>query len=555
MRRFALYALLVAMPFGVAAQQPPSSASSTPEAGSILRDIQRALPGAPAPQLPARPLTEPAPRSKGDEVFQVKRFQLSGVNLVAPVDVQAVLRPWLNRDVVFADLERALQAIAEFYQERGWYVRPSLPEQDVVDGVVRIDIIEAKLGAIRFDQSLAEALWPISRDRLERTFTSRLSPGDPLSLSQMNRSVSILNETPGVGVKAALDASEQPGATDMLITVERKAPFSGSVSLDNQGARSTGYARVSVNANYDNPRNVGDQIQTNLMASEGLRYARLGYGVPIGYDGMRLAFNGSALHYRLVKGFDSPGGTFGDARTRGAVLTHPWWRAAHGNVNFSLTLNDADYENYFDGKETSRKAGRTAAFGVSGDLYDQAFGGGTNIWGLSLTHGKVVKPLTKLTGNLARLQRLGEKTSVWMSFNGQFAANNLDSSEKFSIAGAQGVRAYPGTQGSGDHGWLLSIEGRFNLTPVMQYTLFHDQARVILNRDPSGLKPENPQGLNSFQLRGVGMGLSYSITPKTSAKLSWSRRLGDNPVPSSVGADADGTRLLNRFWLNMTSYL
>ena len=125
-------------------------AVATPDAGSILRDTQRALP-APAPKLaPAR--VDSGPRSAGDMQFVVQRFELRGITLVAPVDVQAVLKPWLNRDLVFADLEQATQAIATLYQERGWYVRAQVPEQDVVDGVVRIDIIEVQLGAIRFAQ-------------------------------------------------------------------------------------------------------------------------------------------------------------------------------------------------------------------------------------------------------------------------------------------------------------------------------------------------------------------------------------------------------------------
>ena len=521
----------------------------TPDAGSLLRDTQRALP-APAPKPPPAPVVRP-PAAKDDTRFEVKRFDLQGITLIAPVEVQAVLQPWLKREVVFADLEQALQAIASLYQERGWYARAQLPEQDVVDGVVRIQIIEAQLGEVRF-ADVKE--WPIARERIERIFKHRQSPGQPLSLSAMNRSVSVLNDTPGVAVKAALDAGAQAQATDLVVSVEDKPVFAGSASTDNQGSRSTGPWRVSLNLSLDNPGRYGDQVSANLMASEGVRYLRLSYALPLGYDGLRLAVHGSVLNYRLLGSFQTPGGTFGSAWTRGFVLSYPWLRSAGGNVNLSLTGNDADYVNYANGIESSRKAGRTAAFNVGGDLYDEWAGGGTNLWGLTYTGGRVVNSFNKLAVNLARLQRVNPETSLWLSFNGQRSLDNLDSSEKFSLGGAQGVRAYPGAQGSGDHGWLLTMEARRSLRPDLQLTVFHDRGGVSYSRDSAAVPPDNVQKRNSYRLQGWGLGLNYTLTAKTSAKLTVARRLGANPVPSPSGADADGTRIDNRVWLNLSSF-
>jgi hypothetical protein len=50
------------------------------------------------------------------------------------------------------------------------------------------------------------------------------------------------------------------------------------------------------------------------------------------------------------------------------------------------------------------------------------------------------------------------------------------------------------------------------------------------------------------------LGLNYAINSKTSAKLTVARRAGSNPVASPSGADADGTRIGNRVWLNLSSF-
>lgn len=308
--------------------------------------------------------------------FSVRRFQLQGVTLIAPVEVQAVLKPWLDREIAFADLEEATQAISTLYQQRGWYARAQVPEQDVVDGVVSLQVIEAQLGELRFAQT---ERWPIARERIERAFSYRQKPGEPLSLMAMNRSVSVLNDMPGVSVKAALDASAKPNATDVVVTVDAKPAFSGSASTDNQGSRSTGEVRASLNLSLDNPGQIGDQVSANLMASQGVHYLRLSYALPLGVDGLRLTIHGSTLDYQLVGSMRSPGGTFGDAWTRGAALSYPWSRSAAGNVNVSLAVNDADYANYVNGVESPRKAGRSAVLNVGGDLYDE--------WGAAPTSG------------------------------------------------------------------------------------------------------------------------------------------------------------------------
>jgi hemolysin activation/secretion protein len=230
-------------------------------------------------------------------------------------------------------------------------------------------------------------------------------------------------------------------------------------------------------------------------------------------------------------------------------------RKASGNVNLSLSLNDADYANYANGIQTSRKTGHTAAFNMGGDVYDEWAGGGTNVWGLTYTTGRVGRSFDKLATNLARLQRLSAETSLWFSLNAQRALDNLDSSEKFALGGAQGVRAYPGAQGTGDHGWLFTTEVRHNLSPGLQLTLFQDLGGVSYSRDPSSVPPDNAQKLNNYRLQGWGLGFNYSITSKTSAKFTASRRAGSNPVASpATGADADGSRIGNRLWLNLSTF-
>lgn len=535
--RSSLLGLLMVLPFCT-----PAQGLAVPDAGAILRDIQRALP-VPAPKPPPVP-QRLQPHAPDDTVFSVKRFELGGIHLVAPVDVQNALKPWLNRDLVFADLQEALRAISALYQDRGWYARAVLPEQDVLDGVVRIDVLEAQLGAITYAHT---DHWPVSKEHIEGIFTAQHALGEPLNLAQMNRAISLINELPGVGVKAALAEGQHSQTTDVLISFEPKARFSGSASMDNHGSRSTGITRASLNLSWDNPSQVGDQLQSNLMASQGVRYVRLAYSLPLGYRGWRLGLNTTGMRYDVLDAV----GTYGSAFTRGLVLSYPLLRSQHGNSNFSLTLNDASYTNYSQNALYSRKTGRTAIANIGGDSYDTHFGGGTNLWGVSLTGGQVQGSFHKFSVNLARLQRIDEATSLWFSWSGQRALDNLDPSEKMALGGAQGVRAYPGSHGTGDHGSLFTMEARRQLRSDVQALVFYDHGRVVYSQDPV-TKPVdlNSNNLRGYSLRGWGLGLNINLDSKTSAKFSWSHRVADNPVPNS----SSGANSHNRFWVNVLRF-
>lgn len=62
----------------------------------------------------------------------------------------------------------------------------------------------------------------------------------------------------------------------------------------------------------------------------------------------------------------------------------------------------------------------------------------------------------------------------------QQASKNLDSSEKFSVGGIYGVRAYPSGQGVGDRGWLSQVELRQKIGDVTGF-VFYDQGAVAVN--------------------------------------------------------------------------
>jgi len=154
----------------------------------------------------------------------------------------------------------------------------------------------------------------------------------------------------------------------------------------------------------------------------------------------------------------------------------------------------------------------------------------------------------KLRMSLSQEQSLLSDLSVYGAFSGQWTGKNLDSSEKFSLGGASGVRAYGSGEASGSLGRMLNLELRWRVSPGLTLTHFYDVGRVRTN--VRNAYPGAPE-INVYGLRGRGMSMNWQAFDAVSLRVVWARRQGVNPKPNDVtGKDQDGTLVKNRVWLS-----
>lgn len=108
----------------------------------------------------------------------------------------------------------------------------------------------------------------------------------------------------------------------------------------------------------------------------------------------------------------------------------------------------------------------------------------------------------KVNLDLARIQALSERVDLYGRLSRQWASNNLDSSEKFGLGGAHGVRAYPSGEGFGDAGSIAQVELRYTMENFAPF-VFHDAGKVTINHTPWCA------GTNKRSLSGSGIGLRF----------------------------------------------
>lgn len=530
-------------------------AQTPPDAGTLQQQLERQLPQVmPSEKKPLAPLPAEMKPATGVTIT-VQVFRFSGNTLLSAEQLVPAVEPYLNRVLDFAGLQQASAAVAEAYRRAGWLVRVYLPRQEIVDGIVTLQVVEAVFGQIRLDGNaptrLGEAVAPAYITRVQ-------AAGQPVNAAALDRALLLIDDLPGVAISGNLSPGEGQAETDLVLKIADEPIFTGEAGFDNTGSRATSEKRLTVNAFVNSPLKMGDQASANLVHTEGMDYGRLAYSLPVASNGLRLGTNVSGMVYDVVSPEFKALNLDGSSQALGLDLQYPLIRTRTHNLYVSLGYEDKSYENRANGAITSDYRIRNVSLGLTGNLFDKLGGGGANLASLMLTTGNIDLGaldssenvaidggFTKLRYLLSRQQYLSNSLSLYGALSGQFADSNLDSSEKFYLGGSTGVRAYPSSEAGGADGALLNLELRWRAQPNLVLSGFYDWGQISQNHDNTIGSPANP---NRYSLKGAGVSIAWTGPKGLNLKGVYAHRLGNNPNPAANGNDQDGSLRKHRVW-------
>jgi len=567
-------------------------AQAVPDAGSILRDIE-SLQGDVAPTLkPDEPL--PAPLPDTGEKIELKSVSFDGYQgMATEAELQALVADSIGRQLGFNGLQYLADRITNYLKNKGYFLAFAyLPEQDISQGNLRILIRPGRIegGKLQNRQNIDDDRLRRSSDRVFNTLNQSLetSENDIIRARQLERGLLLANDLPGIKASANLEKGAEPGTTRVNVELDSTPRYTGAAWVDNYGNRYTGSWRANALGQINNLSGRGDQLSllanlsTETLTDDlELKYARLGYSLPLGYRGLTASFGVSHLEYTLGKELEMLDYN-GSATTVSAQLSYPITRSRQ----HSLYINGGfDYKTLEDKQAATQIKDREykiATLGLSGDRLDQWQGGGLSNYSALLTTGDLDRTgnrddfnadratarthgnFTKLNLSGTRLQKLTERTSLLVSLDTQLTPNNLDSAEEFTLGGPNGVRAYASGEGAGDYGWQATVEARYDLpNPIMfnsklQLQAFVDTGHITLQADKwDGYQATsfNTNGKNSYQLTGIGIGASLAQGQRYRLKASYAWKLNDDiDDRSTTDKDTEGRDVNGQFWLQAMAW-
>lgn len=518
-----------------------------PDAGSILQQIKPVEPPASLPdgtglkieQGGVTPLPASAP-------FPVNSIRIAGNRLFDTATLHALVRDAEGKNLHLGQLGELANRLTAYYQTHGYpLARAFIPAQTIRDGVILIEVIEARYGKVELDNRS-----PVRDSLLEATL-SPLQGDQPIEQSALDRSLLLLSDIPGIVNSATLRPGELTGTSDLLVEAAAGSAFSGNLLLDGYGNRYTGRARAGGTVNFFNPLHQGDVLAASVMFSgSGMRYGRLSYEALLNGPGTRAGVSWSSMNYVLGDTL-APLNAHGSAQVSSLWARHPLVRSRNANLSAQLQYEHKQLRDHLDllGFRTDRHLGNWTA-SLSGDMRDTFLSGSINTWNLGWTAGSVgfddhdAQLADALTANtqggfskwnaaFTSLQALSSSNELYLALMGQWANTNLDSAEKMVVGGPATVRAYDTGAASGDEGYFASLEFRHMHQGAWngrwQGIFFIDTGHLRINRNVwTG-------GTNSATLSGAGIGLNWFGPDRWNGKIHVGKPIG--PTPELLGSN------------------
>jgi hemolysin activation/secretion protein len=512
----------------------------------------------------------PVRAAETDTYFDIVRFEVRGNSLLPPERVDELVSPFIGRQKVYGDIQKALEALDNAYRVSGYgTVQVHVPEQELTAGVVKINVTESTVGKVVvtgnqfFDTANIRRSLPL------------LQEGAAPNMRALSENIQLANENPSKKVELTLGVAEEEGKVDAKVEVKDEASERFSLTLDNTGSSSSGVHRIGLS--YQNS-NIADLDQTLTLAyitaldappgvkvdifSAGYRIPLYGLGDSIDLiyansstntpatvlaPGNPLGINGKgevlAFRYnhifprqgeyasRLVLGLDNK---FINATCTNNGVPVPFGTSS-ACTPYTLRPVTATYSGQWQkpGEIIDFNLGLVHHLFPMGSLYPSATG--TDRYSF-VTGRPTTDTFTafRFGGSLSRA--LAEDWLFRAAVSGQHARNALPAGEQLGLAGANAVRGLTERAVAADRGYVANLElyspdyaGQLGLTGNLKGLVFYDWAY--------GHDVDATTTATNKHIASLGVGFRYNLGKDVAVRFDLAKIL-DTHQASPTTAEA-----------------
>jgi len=488
------------------------------------------------------PAGEPARRVDVNEYF------VRGNTVLDARAIEEAVYPFLGPQKALSDIEGARDALQKVYQARGYQsVFVELPEQQVEDGIVYLQVSETKVGRVRVVGAKHYSPLEIREE------VPALKEGQVPDFGKVQGELASLNKSPGRQVMPLVREGQRPGTMDVDLQVEDQNPWHASIGLNNDYSADTEKLRAVTSLGYNNLWQLGHSISLTYFTApqeqDNAKVWSASYTAPLNerwsvqFSGYQSDSNVATIGGSNVLG---KGHSYGVSMIYSLPTTGVWAHSLSAGVDFK------DFEERLTLGGTSDKVPLKYApftFAYNGFRYTESsqlglglslvagtrnlFGYGSSDEGFDYKRYRAKPSFAVLKGDANYTYTFA---SDWQSASKavfQLASGPLVSNEQFAAGGATSVRGYLAAERTGDDGLLLSQELR---TPSLarylgtylnewRFYAFAEGARL-------SLRDELPDQEADYSLASVGLGTRASLSKWLSGSLDWGYPLLDGPNTS-----------------------
>jgi hemolysin activation/secretion protein len=404
--------------------------------------------------------------------FYIREYRVEGSKRLANPDVERAVYPFLGPERTPSDVDRARMALEEAFHERGYQtVSVIIPQQDPRYGVIRLQVVEGKVGRLHVQGARFFLPSKIKKD------APSLAEGSVPNMNEVSKDIIGLNRLADRRVTPELTAGSEPGTVDINLKVEDKLPLHGALELNNRYSADTTELRLNGSMSYGNFLQKGHTIGLSFQVApqnfddaqvySGYYLARVSDGVSLMLQGTRQNSDVSTLGGAAVGGN-------GEIVSLRALFDLPGEASFYQNISLGL-----DYKNFREdivvGKDTISSPieywPMSANYGATwiGENGFTEFNTSLNfhLRGLGSTETDYSNKRYNADGNYVYLRTDAAHThdmnggaQVFGKIQGQIASKPLVNGEQIAGGGLDTVRGYLEATALGDNGVFGTAEYR-----------------------------------------------------------------------------------------------
>jgi hemolysin activation/secretion protein len=368
--RFASACAALACAAGAQAQAPPSLPRPP-----TREEVERPRPR--APEAPARLSVdggiERAPCALDGEAFRDIRFTprsvtFGGLKALPPEALRPAWEPYIGREQPVAAICEIRDRAATILRDAGYVAAVEIPEQRIAGGDLRLEVLMAKLVAIRVRGDAGRAERTIAR------YLEKLTRQDVFNRYQAERYLLLARDLPGYDVRLTLkSAGAGRGEVIGEVTVRRQR---GELvaNFQNFGSRSLGRWGGLVRGQVYGLTGLGDRTTLAAFTTADFdeqQTVQIGHDFRIGGEGLTLG--GLLTYARADPGLADPSLDI-EAKTLLATFeaAYPFIRTQASSLRGGLGFDFIDQDVRFNGLKLSRDRLRIAFARLEFDRADAA---------------------------------------------------------------------------------------------------------------------------------------------------------------------------------------
>jgi len=297
---------------------------------------------------------------------KIKKIIFKGNQRISDEQLSRVVEKYVGAMINTDVLIQATEAVNNFYRKMGYLAFAEMPNQDLTDGNLLIQIAEARFSGAVVEDPTGQ----LSKTNMVQNTVEHHQPKNSLvDLKAIDKASSVLTELPGVKTSLSLRPGANSGETEAVATIAEGKKIDANVSFDNAGAKSIGELRALGKVTLNNPLGIGDSADAQAVHSKGMDFQRVGYSLPVGYSGWRAGINASNSLYNLIASEYISLNAKGPSSSQGLDLSIPLLREKDTQLSLQFAYDQKRFRNEAAGEVQSQYTGSALTSPLSGSLH------------------------------------------------------------------------------------------------------------------------------------------------------------------------------------------